>query len=108
MSLPVSRLLTDTITVSTRTGLSGSGDPLWSASTTLSARVERVDKLVVDATGTEVRAQHRIATTTELDREARVWLPGDDTGDADAARRPILVTKASTPSAGTTLWEVLL
>jgi hypothetical protein len=88
--------LTHTITIQSQTGVDGAGDPAWSAQTTLKARVEHGTKKLVGANGEEKQAEHVAVTLTELSLEHRVWFPGDDTADLNAAKRPLMIKKADT------------
>jgi hypothetical protein len=100
--------LTDTVTVAEPSGVSAYGDPTFGTKRTVKARVEGGPLLVKDGSGVEVQADYRIVTESEISVQSRVWLPGDDTTDNNAARRPVSVRSASTKSGGATLYEVVL
>lgn len=101
-------LLTKTVTVAKQTAVSTSGDPTFGTQTTLKARHEKTTKVVLSTDGAERRADDVIITESVIDETDRVWLPGDDTGDNNAARRPLMVRNADIPSDGYTLFETFL
>ncbi len=101
-------LLTDTVTIALQTGITTSGDPTYGAKTTIKARVEYGTKLVYGADGSAKECEASLATMTELPMQTRIWLPGDNTGDNNAAKRPILTKRASTPSGSLVVYETYL
>lgn len=103
----VLHLLVDTVTVAAVTGVGNTGDPTFGAQSTLPARVENKSRLIPGTDGNDLKANHVIITETEIDRRSKVWLPGDSTGDANAARRILDVRKSSTPDSFT-LYETYL
>lgn len=50
------------------------------------ARVRQKSKLVRMPGGEETTTTHMVATDTAISRQARVWLPGEDPKDVEAAR----------------------
>lgn len=101
-------LLTDTITVALPGAPTSYGEPTWGAQATMRARVEFGTKMMFGADGTQRECEAVIATTTELPLHARIWLPGANTGDANAAKRPIQIKRASRPGGGLTVYETYL
>ena len=87
--------LTHTITVQSQTGVTA-GDPTWGSQTARKARVEHGTKMIVAPDGSQKQSEHVVVTDFAIGPEDRVWLPGDNTADANAARRPIIVKKADT------------
>lgn len=104
----ITRLLIDTVTLSHQTAVSESGDPTLGTQTTIKARVEHGSKLLTGAGGEALAYEHAFVTADAVLQTDRVWLPGDNTADATAARRPITVRKAATLDGATTLYEVYL
>ena len=100
-------LMTQDITFSTKTGRSASGDPTYSAQTTIKARWEKRARMIINVEGNEEAAEGRLITETEIPLLSRVWLEGADTTDANESKKPINVGKAQTPG-GYTLYEVWL
>lgn len=98
-------LLTDTVTVAAEAGISGYGDPTYGSQTTVAARVEYDSKLLTAPDGSVLEVTHRIASIVEIPLRARVWLPGDNTGDNNAAKRVVSVGKGSTPDGRETIYE---
>ncbi len=86
--MDVTAYFNDTITVARQTGITA-GDPTFGAQTTMKARVERKRGTTFRSDGTETAYDHKVATTSELFLNDRVWLPGANTADANAAVRPI-------------------
>lgn len=101
-------LLTDTVTIAAETGRSSYGDPTFGSQTTIAARVEAVDKLVIGPDGNELRAQHAVASEDEIKTTDRMWLPGDDTADTTAARRALVVRYSRFPGETAGLYEAYL
>ena len=104
----VSHLLTDTITYKDVSSRNNSGDPSWGAAATATARVEFGPFRIQSAKGIEVDAQAKVVTETDVPHRAKVWLPGENTSDENAAHVIIRRKKASTPSASITLYELYL
>lgn len=88
----VAHRLTDTITVQSQTGVSA-GDPTWGSKVAKKGRVEHGTKMIVSE-GTEKQSEAQVLTDFAIGLEDRVWFPGDDTSDDNAASRPIGVKKA--------------
>jgi hypothetical protein len=101
-------LFRDTVTIARSNGVNASGDQTFSAPVTCKARVEHGTKLLTTGEGNTIEAEHWYTTTTEVGQDDCVWLPGDNTGSTDAARRPIAVKKAEELLGGMTLYEVYL
>jgi hypothetical protein len=104
----MTHLLTDTVTVASESGVNGYGDPTFGAQSTIACRVEEVDTIVIGTDHNEYRAVARIATEDEVFLTDRFWLPGDSTGDDDAARRPLTVKHSRFPGETEGLYIVLL
>lgn len=104
----IAHLFKDTVTVAHLSSVSEAGDPTFATATTFKARVEHGSKLITDSSGNSMTAEHWFVSATVVGQEDRVWLPGDNTGSTDAARRPIMVKKATELLGGNTLYEVYL
>ena len=104
MSTPWDHLLTVTVTVAEQNGIDNNAMPTYATAATKAARVERTNQIKINKDGNEQLAQHVVVTSTAIGLNARVWFPGDNTGDTTAARRPISVTQAQQPN-GDTLYE---
>lgn len=72
--------LSSTITYATQSGFSD-GNITYAAQLTARARVVQDSRTIVDAAGEQQQTSHQVATTTNITRGARVWLPGSDTAD---------------------------
>ena len=70
--------LVDTITVQARTGVDGDGNVLFATEVQVKARVEDSQELFVDADGNERRANHKVATLSEIPVGSHVWLDPAD------------------------------
>jgi hypothetical protein len=87
--------MVDTITLQDATGVDGAGEPTYSGSKyTALCRWEQVTRLVTGPTRNEVQADDAIATTTPITWTTRIWLPGADTTDVSAAKRPKAIKHA--------------
>lgn len=88
-------LLEDTIFVAELKSLDDAGEAgIFEAPRQLRARVELSTKVVRTPTGEEHNTTHRVLTAEEIAEDSRVWLPGADPKDEDAAR-DVLVRKSS-------------
>lgn len=97
-------LLTDTVTLASQTGVSEAGEPTYAAKRTIRARVENGR----DRTAEDVDHDAVVYTTEAVAPLDRIWLPGDDTSDASAARRAAKISYLSDPGGGLTLFVVLV
>lgn len=104
----LAHLLTDTVTYTTQTTFDSSGDPNFAASATAKARVEHGSFLALDDSGVERKATHKVITEADIPATARLWLPGDDTADANKSRLIIGRSSAATPNGALTLRELYL
>lgn len=98
-------LMTHTVTLAAASSVSNFSDVTYAAQTTIKARVEHRRTLAIDASGNRVSAEHTVISESEIKLSDRVWLPGDDTSEANEARRPISVGNADIPGSGYTLYE---
>jgi hypothetical protein len=100
--------MVDTVTVVSVAGRSNAGDPVFGPQREISARVEDGGYLQRDSDGNELQAQHVLATEDEIKITDRLWLPGDDTSDFSASRRPLTVRYARTRTGTDGHYEVSL
>jgi hypothetical protein len=99
----LAHLLTQTITVAARTGVDANGDPTYGAATPLPGYVERAEGVANEGPkGTTNTDMWKVATTTRIEPESRVWLPGESTADAGAARLAGRSTAVYNPWSGVT------
>jgi len=105
--MDVSHLFLDTVTIAAQASVSEAGDPTFGSQSTIKARVEHGTKLVV-SDGAQIQADHVVITTSPVLHTDRLWLPGDSTSDNNAARRPVVIKKATGLLGGLTLYEVYL
>lgn len=96
--------LTQTVTVASTSGRSGSGDPTYNPQVTMAARVERNVRLRIGAENT-LADVHVMVTEDQIKVGWRVWLPGDDIASTLEARRPLAVKNAATRDNGYTFYE---
>lgn len=104
----IAHLLTDTISISSPSGIDNYGESTWGATTTAAARVENINEVIVGTDQNEYQATHVIATETAISYEDRIWLPTDNTSNADEARRPIKIVNAFFPGETDGHYEVYL
>lgn len=83
------------------------GKPTAGSQSTARARVQPSSEVVKDPSGEERAATHVVYTAATLTTAHRVWLPGADTSDFNAARRPISVSAAVDGEGVTRFWKVL-
>ena len=100
-------LLVDTVMVADLNGRTMSGDPEFGAQRAVRCRLEDKNDLVVDPDGNELNSGHVMVTEEPINRRSRIWLPGTDTTDPNAGKRPINTVRAATP-AGYNLYETRL
>lgn len=86
--MDVSRLLTQTVTVKSRTGIAGTGKPTYGSGRSVSCRVEHAKGLGPASAGTQDTQRFTLVTTEQLLPTDLVWLPGANTSDEAAARSP--------------------
>jgi hypothetical protein len=102
------RLLTQTVTFAPPSGVGAAGDTAYGPQQTTRARVEFGTKLLYGADGTQTTCEAVIASAAEIPMGSRVWLPGDNTADTNAAKRAIRVARASDPAGRVTVYETYL
>lgn len=100
--------LVDTITVAAPSGVSNYGDPTFGASSTLAARVQSKRQIIKARDGEEIISDHVIYTANAIAPDSRVWLPGDDTGDANEARRVLATYETHDKPGAVVLYKTLL
>ncbi len=93
-----------TITVSPITGRSGSGDPTYGPQVTMKARLERNVRLKIGVDNA-LQDVHALVTSQPIVAGSRVWFPGDNTAQTNAARRPLAVKSASTKGGAYMFYE---
>ena len=103
----LTHLLTDTVTMASEASISGYGDPVFGAQSTIAARVEPTHEIIIGTDGNSYKASHKIATEDEVTYTDRLWVPGDATGDVTAGRRPLRIDYATFPG-GAGHYEVFL
>lgn len=102
----IAHLLTQTITIARRSGVSADGSPTFGTKESVKARVEKKTRLLRDANGNYWEQFTVIATLTEIPMGSRVWLPDVNTNDNNLAVFPISVESATSISDGSTFYEV--
>ena len=95
--------LTQTITVRSQSGATVAGDPQYASRRTLAARVQQGRDRAVAS----VEHTHVVYTADELRPDDRVWFPGDNVLDDDAARRPVQVNVMRTVDGTVVGWKGL-
>lgn len=94
---------TQTVTVRQRTGVGANGNPTFSATSDLPARVVRRTKAFVSASGETIHASHHITLLTSIDEYDQILLPGESD-----YRRPMRVNEGRDKSGAVTHYEVWL
>lgn len=85
------RLFQQTVTYALITGRDTYGKQTLGPQSTARARVEPTSKVIRDVAQVEHVAAHVVYTAAAITLDHRVWLPGSNTADATAAKRPIQV-----------------
>jgi hypothetical protein len=67
------------------------GAPTFGSLNTANARVEPKRKLVRNSNGDEVLSSHVVYTAAAIVVSDQVWFPGENTSDANKARRPLAI-----------------
>lgn len=87
MDPALAAMLTQTVTLATVVSRTASGEPVWTAGSSVSARVEEERREIMGAAGQQVVSSHRIYINGNASPapsvDGRLWLPGDST-DAQA------------------------
>lgn len=84
--MDVAHLLTDQVTISTRTGQTSTGASTYSAQVVVPARVETAYALSLTLHATRLDFSHAICLEEPLNPGDRVWLDNDDVTSTDKAR----------------------
>lgn len=83
MAPALAALLTQTVSLATVSGRSASGQPTWTAPSSVAARVEEERAEIMGADGQQVTSSHRIYVNGNASPApsvgGRIWLPGDST-----------------------------
>lgn len=99
MTLSVTRLLTDTVTIERCTDTTDYGTPVFSGSQVeIAARWEYGVRKIRSPDGLLLDISDRFACVEEIRPRDRVWAPNADTGDDEEARSVVTVEKGQTPS----------
>lgn len=91
MKPALKKLLRQSISVATLSSRNAAGDPTYGTPATVSAWVERENKVIHSSVGEERVTTHIIITEDAITETDRIWLPGDSSADATLARRPAIV-----------------
>lgn len=99
-------MMTQTITVATGTTLDDFGEvATFGTQTTQKAHVEGITRGIFDVDGHRIEASNLIITETEIDPDARIWLPWDDTTDNTIAKRIVKTDRVRAHRDGYTIFE---
>lgn len=93
MDIALRRQLREEITVKLPGPVDTSGDPTYSASYTITVRIERKESLLYDRYGEEVHTTHFIISEEPIFEKMRIWFPGESETDATLARIPKVIEK---------------
>ncbi len=104
LSSKMSKWMVSTVTYKTVASVDSVGDPTFSAASTMDARVENRQVHIKARDGNTYESRHQVASLTQIPLKSRVWLPGDNTGDDNAARQPLDIPDADTKLGTDTLY----
>ncbi len=106
--MSLARILTQTAYVASVTGIDARGKPIYGAPVARRVRAEARRMMVTKANGEEAVSGHRLWCTEAVNLTDRVWLPGENSANAEASRLPLTVESASDFGGVKTLWKVQL
>ena len=99
--------LTSTISYASESSFSD-GDIVYGTVTTAKARIIQRVRTIVDSVGIQRDTSHEIATTTNIPRGARVWLPGGNTAQVGQSYTVYATTTAAMLDGSYTLYILTL
>lgn len=99
--------LTKTIHVAEPTGVDRFGSKTYGAPVPMRARVQ-VETAIVRGATEDADSSHVVYVHGEISRDARVWLPGEDTTDPNASHKPLSVGVSESLDTTITLTKVRL
>jgi len=92
--MDISHLLTDTVTRAPKTGVSGTGDPKYGATSDIDARIEQQKQLESTDEGQTRDVKTVFLTDETINSDDVVWLPGENTADPSAGHRVEQIERA--------------
>lgn len=97
-----------TVTWAAKSGVSGSGDPTFSAQVALPARVKLEPMMKRHgADGSELVSGTLVDLLQQVGVEDRFWLPGTDTSKVDQSRTPMDVVAIVDELGATLYWHAV-
>jgi len=102
----IGHMLDDQITVADNDGTDADGVQKFSNQRTLDARIEGDSIRQYDQHGELIQTKDAIMVDKPVDKDALVWLPGQDTTDGEVAETPDTVESASSFDGGLSLWKI--
>lgn len=98
--------MVSTCYLASQTGKDAYGKPAYEAPRAVKARVEAHRRVLKRPNGDEAVSNHRIFTLSPVLLTDRVWLPGADTGSADASNLPLAIKAVGDKPGARTLYTV--
>lgn len=99
----ISSWLNTTVSVKTRTGVAATGNPSYSTSSSVAARVDKKTKAIPNADGERLLSQCMVTVLGEITTEDQIQLPGESVW-----RRAIVVDEGQDKHGNITHYEVWL
>lgn len=96
--------MTSTVTYASQTY--SSGDFTIGATSTASARIVEVDKIVKTVEGGERKISHMLVTETAIPYGCRLWLPGTDTANVEESYEVVHIRTAPNLADGYRFYEI--
>lgn len=104
--MSIARVLRQTAYVASVTSTDSRGNPVYGTPEARRVRVERSQRMVMNARGEESPSSHRLWCLEAINLTDRVWLPGESTSSAEASHLPLAVTAVSDFAGSKTLYRV--
>lgn len=104
--MSIASWLTQTAYVAPVTGIDAWGKPTYGPPVARKVRVEVLRRMVTNAQGEESVSNHRLWSLEPIALTDRVWLPGANTGSAEASHLPLSVSASADKVGARTLYRV--
>lgn len=104
--MSLARILRESAYVASVTSTDSRGNPVYGTPSVRKVRVERSQRMVMNARGEETPSSHRLWCLSPIALTDRVWLPGANTASAEASHLPLSVSAVSDFGGSRTLYRV--
>lgn len=104
--MSLARILRESAYVASVTSTDSRGNPVYGTPALRRVRVERSQRMVMNARGEESPSSHRLWCLEPIALTDRVWLPGETTSSAEASHLPLAISAVSDFVGSKTLYRV--